>query len=77
LPDQPRLTATLYPKRGAKAIPPRAAPPSPVSIAIGIDSDTGMIRIVDESGKDYLYPSSFFLTIHLPKEVRRAFAISS
>jgi hypothetical protein len=36
-----------------------------------------MIRVVDESGKDYLYPSSFFLFIDLPKAVEEAFAIAS
>ena len=28
-----------------------------------------MLRVVDESGEDYLYPSSRFLRIELPKEV--------
>lgn len=30
------------------------------------------IRIVDESGEDYLYPSRFFATIELPQAVRKA-----
>lgn len=30
------------------------------------------IRIVDESGDDYLYPSRLFATIELPQAVRRA-----
>ena len=37
----------------------------------------GMIRIVDESGEDYLYPQSFFMTIALPKTVKRALAKAS
>jgi hypothetical protein len=32
----------------------------------------GMLRIVDESGEDYLYPRSFFRSIALPQAVKRA-----
>ena len=32
----------------------------------------GLIRIVDESGDDYLYPKSFFRAIALPQAVKRA-----
>jgi hypothetical protein len=32
----------------------------------------GMLRIVDESGEDYLYPKTFFRTIALPQAVKRA-----
>ena len=31
-----------------------------------------MLRIVDESGKDYLYPKAFFREIALPQAVKRA-----
>jgi hypothetical protein len=31
-----------------------------------------MLRIVDESGEDYLYPKAFFREIALPQAVRRA-----
>jgi hypothetical protein len=31
-----------------------------------------MLRIVDESGEDYLYPRSFFRSIALPQAVKRA-----
>ena len=31
-----------------------------------------MLRIVDESGDDYLYPKAFFRPIALPQAVRRA-----
>lgn len=30
------------------------------------------VRVIDESGKDYLYPQSFFAPIELPQPVRRA-----
>ena len=34
----------------------------------------GYIRIVDESGEDYLYPADRFLPIELPQPVERALA---
>jgi hypothetical protein len=30
------------------------------------------IRVIDESGEDYLYPQSFFAPIELPQTIRRA-----
>ena len=30
------------------------------------------LRIIDESGEDYLYPASFFAAISLPSTLRRA-----
>jgi hypothetical protein len=30
------------------------------------------IRIVDESGEDYLYPESFFVPVTLPQSIRKA-----
>ncbi len=30
------------------------------------------IRVIDESGEDYLYPASFFAPITLPRPLRRA-----
>jgi hypothetical protein len=32
----------------------------------------GMLRIVDESGDDYLYPKAFFRSIALPQSVKKA-----
>ncbi len=32
----------------------------------------GLLRIVDESGDDYLYPKAFFRSIALPQSVRKA-----
>jgi hypothetical protein len=31
-----------------------------------------LLRIVDESGDDYLYPKAFFRSIALPQSVKRA-----
>jgi hypothetical protein len=30
------------------------------------------IRVIDESGEDYLYPQTFFAPIELPQPIRRA-----
>jgi hypothetical protein len=32
----------------------------------------GQIRIIDESGEDYLYPKESFVAVALPQPVRRA-----
>ncbi|OGV71971.1 MAG: hypothetical protein A3K19_22250 [Lentisphaerae bacterium RIFOXYB12_FULL_65_16] len=43
------------------------------------DSDAeahGMIRLVDESGEDYLYPRDLFLPIDVPQTISRAFAMA-
>jgi hypothetical protein len=30
------------------------------------------IRVIDESGEDYLYPASYFFVLELPQKVERA-----
>ncbi|MBN1997595.1 hypothetical protein JW935_08595 [candidate division KSB1 bacterium] len=32
----------------------------------------GDLRIVDESGEDYIYPESFFTPIEIPQKVKQA-----
>lgn len=32
----------------------------------------GMLRVVDESGEDYLYPETYFLPVALPMATRQA-----
>ena len=34
--------------------------------------DIGHIRVIDESGEDYLYPATCFIDAHLPKDVQAA-----
>lgn len=34
--------------------------------------DEGDIRIVDESGEDYIYPSSYFVAIQVPQKVEES-----
>ena len=36
-----------------------------------------LIRVVDESGEDYLYPSRLFLKLALPGDVQRALRMAS
>jgi hypothetical protein len=37
----------------------------------------GQIRIIDESGEDYLYPQNLFIPIKVPQAATRAFALGS
>ena len=32
----------------------------------------GLLRVVDESGKDYLYPADSFVSLTLPQPIRKA-----
>ncbi len=34
-----------------------------------------LLRVIDESGEDYLYPSKYFAPIRVPGELRRALRI--
>ncbi len=36
-----------------------------------------LIRVVDESGEDYLYPMDYFVSIDLPQAVEKAIAMAS
>lgn len=45
--------------------------PDPVAAA------RGFVRVVDESGEDYLYPSDCFVAVELPEAASRAFAGAS
>jgi hypothetical protein len=35
----------------------------------------GYLRVIDESGEDYLYPQSYFVLIQLPREAQEALRI--
>jgi len=35
-------------------------------------ANEGYLRIVDESGEDYLYPQSYFILVELPREAQNA-----
>jgi hypothetical protein len=34
----------------------------------------GLLRVIDESGEDYLYPARFFVPIEVPEAVEKSFA---
>ena len=37
----------------------------------------GYLRVIDESGDDYLYSESYFIPIQLPREAQEALSIST
>ena len=37
----------------------------------------GYVRVIDESGEDYLYPSEYFVPVRLPAAVSKALLISA
>lgn len=37
----------------------------------------GMLRVIDESAEDYLYPTSLFVPIDVPREVEATFEKAS
>jgi len=36
----------------------------------------GYLRVIDESGEDYLYPQSYFILIQLPREAHEALQVA-
>jgi len=36
--------------------------------------ERGLMRIIDESGEDYLYPEAFFVQVDIPPAATKAFA---
>ncbi|MBN1612084.1 MAG: hypothetical protein JW940_35965 [Polyangiaceae bacterium] len=45
-----------------------------VSVADRDAEQEGMVRVVDESGEDYLYPKQFFAEIRVPPALAKAMA---
>jgi hypothetical protein len=39
-----------------------------------VAASRGFVRVVDESGEDYLYPSDWFVAVELPQAAARVFA---
>ena len=39
-------------------------------------SEHQLVRVIDESGEDYLYPADYFISIKLPKSVTEALLTS-
>ena len=40
-------------------------------------SKEGYVRVIDESGEDYLYPESYFIFLQLPREAQEAVQVAS
>jgi len=40
-------------------------------------AEDGYLRVIDESGEDYLYPAEYFVGVELPDGVAKAFALSA
>jgi hypothetical protein len=38
-------------------------------------TEEGYVRVIDESGEDYLYPADYFLPVALPASVAKRFAV--
>jgi hypothetical protein len=36
----------------------------------------GYLRVIDESGEDYLYPASYFILVELPAEAQQALRVA-
>jgi hypothetical protein len=56
----PGYTASLEPRKIYESLPDTDA------------QSRELIRVIDESGEDYLYPASLFIAIELPKSVQSA-----
>jgi hypothetical protein len=37
-------------------------------------AEHGMLRVIDESGEDYLFPSEYFVRVELPASIEKALA---
>jgi hypothetical protein len=40
-------------------------------------TEEGYLRVVDESGEDYLYPESYFVIVKLPRKAQQALLVQS
>ena len=40
-------------------------------------SEEGYVRVIDESGEDYLYPGSYFVEIAVPSSAESVFAVAT
>jgi hypothetical protein len=55
--------------------PPIRLPSVPGRTGRGSSAEKrGHLRVVDESGEDYLYPKEFFARVELPEDTERALA---
>ncbi len=57
-------TPDLEPRKVYKVVPDESA------------AKSNYLRIVDESGEDYLYPANYFVKVDLPKGAKRALLVA-
>lgn len=43
-------------------------------LADAFATEHGLIRVIDESGEDYLYPGEFFVRVALPSSIEKTLA---
>jgi hypothetical protein len=60
--DNSGYVASLEPRKIYVTLPDKAA------------DAKGLLRVIDESGEDYLYPAARFVAIEVPQQAREAFA---
>ena len=48
-----------------------------VSISDSAAEKFGQLRVVDESGEEYLYPRELFVPVELPQAIRRAVLLAA
>jgi len=65
---QPRFVLCVRIDRDDDLVPRKLYQVLPDEDAAG----EGMLRVIDESGEDYLYPAAQFLEIDLPRKAERA-----
>jgi hypothetical protein len=42
-----------------------------------VAASRGFVRVIDESGEDYLYPADYFVAVELPQAAARVFVGAS
>ncbi len=47
------------------------------ALATAEPGEAGMMRVIDESGEDYLYPADWFIPIEASRELRAALRLAS
>ncbi|WP_448570229.1 hypothetical protein [Trichothermofontia sp.] len=40
-------------------------------------SQHNLIRVIDESGEDYLYPANYFMKVDLPETLQKALTVAN
>ena len=40
-------------------------------------NEAGFVRVIDESGEDYLYPANYFIVLELPSEAEQALLLAA